>query len=403
MWINIWNSEIDEIYIWWTTIDEVYVWSNKVRPSTDTRTFTISRTEQSDMSSGWTYSDDAAWLTAWDSSFDEFFWYYWCRLNASGVETAKVTQKESWWAWKLDITQLWTLTSGDNVMIAFPVMWIKMSKSWSTVTLSITEELNKDWYQYYAHSTWTLTTPWTPKDAFYIWAYEWYNSSSVLKSWSWQTPTWNQTQATFCTRAKANGSWYNIIGFYQKMYVSALYMMKYWSPDSQTVVWAWDTYWGLNTTWWTNSQTNATYWTSSRQVQCKLFWLEDRRGNLYDNVWWVYTNGSRVLYAMLTWWTWWVSWWESTWATIPNTNQAEMSAIAWNNKAMFAPVWWVSNSKYNTYYCDRYSWAANALFQAGWYYQDVLQWWIFRAIISNGTSIKDNAHGSRIMYLNWLT
>lgn len=403
-----WDSSDNNDLRWWETwivqrtdtdIKKVYLGSTQVRPPIIT--MTISRTEQSNMSSGWTYSDDAAWLTAGDSAFDDFFWYSAVLLNTSGVETAEM--KQSWGVFSWAMTTLWNITSGDNVMIKFPVRWIKMTKSWSTVTLSITKELNKSWYQYYAFQTGTLSSPWTAKDAFYLWAYEWYNSSSVLKSWSWQTPTWNQTQSTFCTRAKANGSWYNIIGFYQKMYISALYMMKYWNPDSQTTVWAWDTYGGLKTTWWTNSQTNASYWTSSKQVQCKLFWLEDRWGNVYDNVGGVYTNGSRVLYTMLTWWTWWVSWWESTWVTIPSTNKAEMSAIAWDNKAMFAPVWWVSNSSYNTYYCDRYSWAANALFQAGWYYADILQWWIFRAVLSNNTSIKDSIFGSRLMYLNWLS
>jgi hypothetical protein len=136
-------------------------------------------------------------------------------------------------------------------MIKFPVRWIKMSKSWSTVTLSITKELNKSWYQYYAHSTWTLSNPWTPKDAFYLGAYKWYSSSNVIKSWSGKSPTVSQTQATFIKRAKANGSWYNIIGFYQRMFVNCLYMMKYGSPNSQTAVGKWYTGWSakVSTGW----------------------------------------------------------------------------------------------------------------------------------------------------------
>ena len=125
-------------------IKKIYVWQNLIRPDT----LTIQWTEKSDMSSGWTYSDGAEWLTAWSSIFDSFFWYSAVRLSAAWVETAEVTQEQSWWPWKLDFSQLGTLTSGDNVMIKFPRRWIKMSKSGSVVTLSITKKDNKPWYQY---------------------------------------------------------------------------------------------------------------------------------------------------------------------------------------------------------------------------------------------------------------
>ena len=409
-----WDSSDNANLWWWVTqwtsekakeVKAVYLWDNKVRPSTDTRTFTISRTEQQDMSSWWTYSDDAAWLTAWDTAFDEFFWYYGCRLNTSGVETAKVTQEESWWAWKLDITQLWTLTSGDNVMIAFPVMWIKMSKSWSTVTLSITKELNKSWYQYYAHSTWTLSNPWTPQDVFYLGAYKWYSSSNVLKSWSGQSPTASQTQATFCTRAKANGSGYNIIWWYQRQFVNALYMMKYWNPDSQSVVWKWLVNWSTNpTTWWTNSQQNATYWTSSTSKQVKLFWVEDRWNWRYEWIWGCYANSSKVLYTMLTWWSWGTSWGTSTWTTMNNISWGCLSSIAGTNNSMFAPIATVNNTSYNTYYSDRVYVTASCLAESGGYWNgDSWTPWAFYIGMTRSTSATNKYLGSRLMYLNWLT
>lgn len=348
-------------------VKAVYLWTTKVRPPYKPRTFTITRTEQSNMSSWWTYSDDAAWLTAGDTAFDEFFWYYGCRLNTSGVETDTITQADSGWAWKLDITQLWTLTSGDNVMIAFPVRWIKMSKSWSTVTLSITEELDKDGYQYYAHSTGTLSNPWTPKDVFYLGAYEWYVNSTTLKSWSGKTPTVSQRQSVFCTYAKNNWTWYNIEWYYQRMYVNALYIMKYWNPDSQSVVWKWYVWSNYSTTtWWANSQTNATYWTSSTSTQIKLFGLEDWWGNIYEFVWWAYTDGSKYLYTQLSWYSGASGWWESTWSTIQHSwNWYELSSIVWNNKVMFWPSSTVNNSSYNTYYCDNTWVYASCIASAG--------------------------------------
>ena len=411
-----WDSSNNQNLWWWVSqwttekwaAKEVYLWENKVRPSTDTRTFTISRTEKSNMSSGWTYSDDAAWLTAWDTAFDEFFWYYGCRLNASGVETAKITQEESWWAWKLDITQLWTLTSGDNVMIAFPVMWIKMSKSWSTVTLSITKELNKDWYQYYAHSTWTLSNPWTPQDVFYLGAYKWYSDSSVIKSWSGKSPTVSQTQATFITRAKANGSWYNIIGFYQRMFVNWLYMMKYGNPNSQSVVWNWYVGWSAKVnTGWTNSQTNATYGTTSTTVQAKLFWLEDWWGNIHEWIGWICTDGSKNLWTALSWFVWDIkttSPYENTGTTIQHTGSYyNLSSIVWSNKWLFAPTATVSNSNYDTYYCDYANVYASRLARAGGDWSGGSSGGAFRLDVRQSASDAYANVGARLMYLNWLT
>jgi hypothetical protein len=404
-WVSQWTTEKTK------EVKAVYLWENKVRPSIGTRTFTISRTEQSNMSSWWTYSDDAAWLTAWDSAFDEFFWYYGCRLNASGVETAKITQEESWWAWKLDITQLWTLTSGDNVMIKFPVRWIKMTKNWSVVTLSITDWLGResDWYQYYAFCTWTLSNPWTPKDAMYLWAYEWCSSSSVIKSWSWRNPIGSQTQSTFITRAKANGSGYNIVWFYQRMYIAALYMMKYGNPNSQSVVWRWYTSWSSKvSTWWTDSQTNATYWTTSWTVQCKLFWLEDRWGNVREYIWWMCTDSNYNLWTALSWFTWEVttsSPYENTGATTKSkaATYSTLKTILWDNKWLFMPIDTVSSSRYSTYYCDGMTVTNVKIADAWWDYNDGLSPWVFN--IYGGDSSADSSSNMwvRLMYINWLT
>ena len=375
-------------------------------------TFTISRTEQSNMSSWWTYSDDAAWLTAWSGTFDDFFWYSAVLLNTSGVETAEMTQ--SWWVFTGAMTTLWNITNWDNVMIKFPVRWIKMTKSWSTVTLSITDGLGREaeWYQYYAHCTWTLSSPWAPKDAFYLGSYKWYTSSSRLKSWSWQSPSVSTTQANFCTYAKANGSWYNIGWFYQRMYIDALYMMKYWNPNSLSVVWKWVIWWSSRVnTWWTNSQTNATYWTTSTTTQIKLFWLEDRWGNVRERIWGAYIDARKQLCTMLSGWTWVASWWEWTWTTLATTSSwyyYTLSSIAGDNKAMFATIWTVNNSNYNSYYCSMTmspsssylinsaspynfssNWAAN-----GW-------WALVMAYEQPGNYGAQT--GTRLMYMSWLS
>lgn len=387
-------------------IKAVYLWETQVRPTkTQLHTCTIVWNEVSDPASFFVeYKDDAAWLTPWDPAFDDFFWYSAVLLNTSWVETAEM--KQSWWVFSWAMTTLGNIKSGDNVMIKFPVRWIKMTKSWSAVTLSITDELDKDGYQYYAFQTWTLSSPWTPKDAFYLWAYMWYNNSNVMKSWSGKTPTNNLTQANFCTYAKANWSWYNIEWFYQRMYIKALYMMKYGNPNSKTIIWLWRTnYSWIANTWGTDSQINATYWTSSNTNQIKLFWLEDFWGNLYDWVWGCYTDSSKVLYTRLTWWTWAISWWTSTWTTIGTTRSAYcLSSIAGNNKAMFCETDAIGGSPYNIYYSNYAYINTSALsYEWGYYGTDNNSQWVLYSSFNAWASEKDSSFWARLMYLNWLT
>ena len=399
-WVTQWTSEKA------TEVKAVYLWEVKVRPSFKPKTFTISRTEQSNMSSWWTYSDDAAWLTAGDGAFDDFFWYSAVLLNTSGVETAEM--KQSWWVFTGAMSTLGNITSGDNVMIKFPVRWIKMSKSWSTVTLSITEELDKDGYQYYAFQTWTLSNPWTAKDAFYLGAYEGGWNGSKMWSRSWSFPYTSQSESTYTSMAKNIGSWYNIVWFYQRMYVNALYMMKYWNPNSQSVVWAWYTWWSeYQQTWATNSITNATWATNTSTTwRIKLFWIEDRWGNVIDLTWWAYTDSNQQLYVMLTWWEWDTSWWQGTWTVITTTGWSNLSAIAGNNKAMFCPVWTVSDNTFSTYYTDYITsiYGSILLSTYGQYntFWSAYRWGIF-GMAWYYTWSSNSSMWSRIMYLNWLT
>lgn len=387
----------NSVYWWWG-------WT----PTPSYRTFTISWTETSNPAQfNPVYSDDATWLTAGSTDFDDFFGYSGVRLSTAGVETAVQPQS----AGVLDITQLWTLTSGDNVMIKFPVRWIKMSKSWSTVTLSITDGVGREdeWYQYYAfQDTWNIvdnanTTVATKP--FYLGAYLSYNDSNTLKSWSGKTPSANLTHWNAITYASNNWTWYTIMWFYQRMYLTALYMMKYWNPDSQTVVWKWYVGWSAAaTTWWSNGQTSATYWTTSTTTHCKLFWIEDAWGNLYQWIWWCFTDGSKNLWTALHSFTANVSTSESQYK---NTGIVSwwadrcMSSTSWDNKWMFIATGDVSNSSMNTYYCDVSYSAANRLTRCWWAWD----YWNWAGIFQNtyfaytSSNSVSNNQWARIMYL----
>ena len=397
------QKEPKSIKIWTTDIKKVYLGSTQVRPKP--RTFTISWTEQSNMSSWWTYSDDAAWLTAGSTDFDEFFGYSWVRLNASWVETAEITQTASGWAGKLDITQLWTLTSWDNVMIKFPVRWIKMTKSWSVVTLSITEELNKAWYQYYAfQNTWNVDTNTenTPTKQLYLGAYFSIDSSGYARSRSWWTSTSWFTLTDAITKSTNNGTGWTVMWWYQWNLINAMYMMKYGNPDAAWVIWL-GTYNGGNGS--TDVLTNATG-TANNAV--RLFWLENRwrRWGYWAILWWVFSASQNWHYwAALHWFYWnpvptnynykfiWTLWgWTPNW----------LKSIKGNNKEMFAAAERWEARQWNTYYRVEQVYGTNTTYP---YYVPVV-WCRYasdgRANILSLLFImlgNSDSHPSRLMYL----
>lgn len=264
------------------------------------RTFTIKWDEVSNPANFFVgYYDDAAGLTQGSSDFDNFFGYSGVKLSTAWVETAQLNLNSM-------STETW-LTGWDNIMVKFPCRGIKMSKSWSQVTLSITDEPNKSGYQYYAFTRWS-----TIKDKFYMGCYLWTfvtNGGNVsasginLRSWATGTyttnasPAWWQTMATFRTRAENNWTGYDLMTWYQWNYINALYMMKYGNPRNQNIVGMWLSGWSwVEWPWATNSVNAATWATTTADTwRIKLFWLEDRWGNAYSWVEWAYYNSSTQL------------------------------------------------------------------------------------------------------------
>ena len=134
-------------------------------------------------------------------------------------------------------------------------------------------------------------------------------------------------------------------------------MMKYWNPDSQSVIWSWYTGWSAKVnTGGTVSQTSATYWTTSNTQQVKLFWLEDWWGNINEWLGWICTDWSKNLWTALSWFVWDLtssSPYENTGTKIQHTGSwYNLSSIVWSNKWLFAPIATVSSPNFDTYYCD---------------------------------------------------
>lgn len=364
---------------------------NKTTPPVDTRTFTVSWTESSNpWSFNPVWSDWATWLTSWSTEFDSFFWYYWVRLSNAWVETAKVTQSSPG---VLDITQLWDLTSWDDVMIAFPKMWYKMSKSWSTVTLSLTKDPDKasEGYKYYAFTKWSEI-----KSTLYLWTYEMNNNYGSLSS---ATPKASLTRAQFRSWvASTYNDWWrhSLMTYRPRDFIKMLYMMKYGNPDSQSVIWKWLTSWSVANTWATNSITDATWSTdkTSSTWRIKLFWLED--------IWWNVSERMDCCYFN-----------SSTQLTVDDTNSifqdSGYSTNLWTASSWYmmtidwSTEWAFKNTSSSaatssTYYCDYSNANADRVLGAGGRYDSGDYAGVF--YVNASTATNSSAHvGSRLQFL----
>lgn len=378
-------------------------------PEPSYKTYTIKREENSSPSSFFVeYLDDAASLSQGDTEFDTFFWYRPVLLNNNWEVTAELNPNN----FQRDIDDNVVNISGwDNVMIEFPRRWIKMSKTWNVVTLSITDnpDAEADGFQYYAHSRWTFDSP-IKKDNFYLWVYKGRVSTAknALVSWSWQTITTSTSFPDFIEYARANDwnswdNWYEIQGFYQRMYIIALYMMKHWNPDVQTIIGnGYVNGSGIQTTWatntlWMNGCTNP----STQTWRVKLFWLEDLRWNAHEFVWWYCSDTDYHIKTKL-------SNFNSDMATytrqpadlVTNRQNYNVVAIAWDNTSMFMPTDSYSNSSYNTYYCDN----TQILDSRRWYWwASYNQWkaaWLFRFYTGQSSATSTSStNTTRLMYL----
>lgn len=386
-----------------------------LKTCTPYKTFTIKRTEAESSPSQmflW-YFDDAEWMTQWSSNFDTFFAYRPVLMNRQWKITAVLNPNN----YAEDIN--WNpvdITWWDNVMVEFPRRWIKMSKEWDVVTLSITDnpDAEDDWFQYFAHSRWTFDNP-IKKNNFYLWAYKWFISVSnqCLQSWSGQNPTGVTTFANFLAAARRNDNntwdnWYELQWFYQRMYIIALYFMKYGNPDSQSVIWLGYTGWNsVPQTWATNTIWMTWVTDSSNTGRVKLFWIEDVRWAAHEFVAWVKTWVEAEWFPLYTtlsnfndevWWDYggYTNQWK--WVVLWRQNR-NVTKIVWDNYKMFAAAANAANNNYNTYYCNNAQVLANRI---SIIWQSFNAWkaaGITRIYLGTDPSSTSAANVARLMYL----
>jgi len=377
----------------------IYIYIDKLL-----ETITMTYTEWSSSSFVKVYGDDASEWEPWSINFDKFFGYSAVLLDTSGNETAEVTLNDSW---ELDLTQLGNITNGDNVMIKFPIRWIKASKSWNDVTISLTKQPDREdqGYVYYAFSRGTFDNP-IKKDAFYIGAYEGYFNSNVMKSRSGKEPTCSKTHAQFMAWARANDgntgdAWYEYEWFYQRDYINALYMLKYCNGDSQATIGNGISNGSKTNTGSINAQKSATYGTTANGTTAmRLFWIENYRGNCAEYVGGCCSDGNLNFYTALSHFTGDITtsgdYYKDSGVDVPsNTSWRQgRSKTAGTNKGIFVPI-----EANGTQYNDRFHGIASRLLHVSddWVYGSHAG--AFAFILAHAASDSHPKHASRLMYL----
>lgn len=178
-----------------------------------------------------TYADDAVGMTKASSEWDTLFGYKPCVMKQGVVQgylnPNDFTKYE-------DGTDAPIKDNAYDVMIEFPRRGIKFSKDENNiVSVSITTNPNKEGFSYNAHRRND-----EQKDYVYISAYACssvvYSSSDYGTSYLYSNSTSNyQTNGSTCTfdeavkYAKGRGDGYQLMGWFQYMYIQVLFVLKY--------------------------------------------------------------------------------------------------------------------------------------------------------------------------------
>lgn len=236
-----------------------------------------------------TYTDSAVNMTA-GSSWDNVYPFNAIKpvlLNVSGVETTELNPNN--FSQTKDGGSA-NITSGDNVMIKIPKVWYKIETIGNVLYIKISDVQFDSDYKCYGHNDGT-----TERDAFYVGAYLGFNQSNVLKSWSGKAPTANVSLENFRTYARANGSRYNLLGFYQLTVLQILQLIRSKNLDSQAFYG--QGYTSTTSVRNTGGRNSVGLYTSDASTagQVKIMGIEDFYGNLLYCIDGIKTNASRNL------------------------------------------------------------------------------------------------------------
>ena len=352
-----------------------------------------------------TYTDDAVDMTSGSSDWDSFFGHYPC-LFKNGVEVAKLDPNDFTKDIHGNSVDITSGTDGD-VMIAFPKRGLKISTSGTTVSIKMTNDPDASGFKEYAHERGSTT-----KDVFYYGAFMGYYNNTSLRSLSGKTPTASLLLESFRNSAQANGSGYDLIGFYQLIYIQAMYILKYKNLDSQSMIgtgFVKSTNTGVIATGGTETwgmdcevikETQPTYMTD-QEHHVKLFGIEDLWGNIFECIDGLLGNSS---YEILT------ATENFNNSATGYTNQGSSGFSAYTVNYMSKPqgnsecgfFFKEASGSATTYFCDKNTiYSAASIFWAnhGGSWGDGTDAGIFNIYLGRNTTFSSVNAGGRLMYL----
>ncbi|MCR5112725.1 MAG: hypothetical protein K6A63_02180 [Acholeplasmatales bacterium] len=230
------------------------------------------------------------------------------------------------------------VTMDGNVMVKVPAMYFRIgTDSDGNITdVAVAKVVigSGDWYH---------------TDEFYYGAYNGTVSSNVLKSTSGTAPTGNINIAQARSYATANGTGYQQLDLYHKTIMNFLWWIEFADKNSQSLFPM--TFTAKQNTGGTDSLTTPSGFLPST-YRFRWHYIEDYVGNMREFLDGVYYN----YYASAD-----ASIYGNGYSThnqlsyTPNMNDGCIASYGWdsNNPFLCMPKTLVSNSNYDTYFCDR--------------------------------------------------
>lgn len=209
----------------------------------------------------------------------------------SGIKRQKGNSSSGWT--DIDNTAAWQAGSGTtDVMTYIPTWYMKMTNDGTNIDCAFSEKKIDDTWLDYAGSVGSNRV-----GHFRVGCFAGYVSSNNLYSRGSVPPTSNKSITKFITYAKARGTGYDIMTWYQWTYLAALAVLIYKSTNLQSVMaqgyvegGSVDVEFSLT---WSNAYGMAG--STSTTQQMSFFWIQNLWGNIYQFVGGAKTDSNRRL------------------------------------------------------------------------------------------------------------
>lgn len=241
-----------------------------------------------------TYTLGSTTLTPNSSDWDTIFGYY-PVLFKSGIEVGKLDPND--YSKFIDGTDA-DITSGDSgdVMVAFPLLGVRISQTANIVSIAITEDPTDATFTYYAHTKGNVI-----RDVFYLGAYKGSVIDQKIRSLSGKSISRSLNCNSARAAAQDNGVGYEMGGVYQCMFRQCLYLLKYKHFNSQVAFGRGVTSYSTHRSTGHGDLVGLNYGTTANSTEvAKLFGIEDSWGNSQEYLDGIYVDDTFNLFFTKT-------------------------------------------------------------------------------------------------------